>query len=66
MSTSNLKNPIVIRQGVTQGLDSQLWPLIDNSIVDPQNRLSKELLKLKIFPLRMKNVNSKFTVIFYK
>ena len=24
MSTSNLKNPIVIRQGVTQGLDSQL------------------------------------------
>ena len=66
MSTSNLKNPIVIRQGVTQGLDGQLWPLIDNSIVDPQNRLSKELLKLKIFPIRMKNVNSKFTIIFYK
>lgn len=66
MSTSNLKNPIVIRQGVTQGLDGQLWPLIDNSVVDPQNRLSKELLKLKIFPIRMKNVNSKFTIIFYK
>jgi len=65
-TTSNLKNPLVIRQGSTQDWGNDFWPTIDNSIVDPRNRISKELLKLKIFPLRMRKVNSKITIIYYK
>lgn len=65
-TTSNLKNPLVIRQGSTQDWGNDFWPTIDNSIVNPKNQLSKELLKLKIFPLRMRLYNSKLTVIYYK
>jgi len=65
-TTSNLKNPLVIRQGNTIGWNNDLWPTIDNSIVNSKNRLGKELLKLKIFPLRIRTVDAKMTVIYYK